>query len=111
MNFRQYKKKFAICRDDNGKMIYKGDIVKVWIPMETNTGHESRVFHNMLDGAFVLGSPAHAFMNDGKQTHRPLRDYLNQKPIPVHEWGVDEPKYQKGYCIKVRSFNKPIKGK
>jgi hypothetical protein len=30
MNFRQYKKKFAICRDDNGKMIYKGDIVKVW---------------------------------------------------------------------------------
>jgi hypothetical protein len=105
MNFRQYKKKFAICRDDNGKMIYKGDIVKVWLPMETNTGHESRVFHNMLDGAFVLGSPAHAFMNDGKQSHRSLRDYLNQEEIPVHHWGVDEPTYEKGYCVKIKSFN------
>lgn len=106
MNIKQYKKKFAICKDDNGKMIYRGDIVKVWLPCETGKPHESIVYHNMLDGAFINGSPAHSFMNDGKPQHRSLRDYLNQDSIPVHHWGVDEPEYQKGYCIKVKSFNK-----
>lgn len=105
-SIRQYKKKFAICRDDNGKMIYKGDIVQLWLPIETNTPHVSRVYHNMLDGAFVNGPKAHAFMNGGKPQHRSLRDYMNQEPIPIHEWGVDEPTYQKGMCIKVKSFNK-----
>lgn len=31
---------------------------------------------------------------------------MNQEPIPIHEWGVDEPTYQKGMCVKVKSFNK-----
>jgi hypothetical protein len=106
MNIRQYKKKYAICKDDNGKMIYRGDMVMLWSPMETSKHHLSRVYFNMLDGAFVDDTPVFDFLNDGKRGKRSLRDYLNQEPIPIHEWGVDEPTYKKGFCVKVRSFNK-----
>ena len=106
MKIRQYKKKFAICKDDNGKVIYKGDIVEVWLPHETNKGHISRVYFNMLDGAFIKGSPAHSFMNEGRESYRKLRDYMNQESVPISTFGIDEPTHTKGYCIKVKSFNK-----
>ena len=106
MKIRQYKKKFAICKDDNGKVIYKGDIVEVWLPHETNKGHSSRVYFNMLDGAFVKGSPAHSFMDEGGQNYRKLRDYMNQELVPIYTFGIDESTHTKGYCIKVKSFNK-----
>jgi hypothetical protein len=106
MKIQQYKKKFTICKDDNGKVIYKGDTVKIWLPSETSKGHTSVVYFNMVDGAFIKGSPAHSFMNEGRQSYRKLRDYLNQESIPMHAFGVDEPIPTKGYCIKVKSFNK-----
>jgi hypothetical protein len=106
MNIRQYKKKYAICVDDTGKMIYRGDIVRVWLPMETNTYHLSRVYFNMLDGAYIHSSPTHSFLNDGNPSNRNLRDYLNQTPIPIHTFGEETTELKKGFCIKVKSFNK-----
>lgn len=106
MNIRQYKKKYAICKDDNGKIIYRGDIVQLWSPMETSKPHVSRVYFNMLDGAYVEDTPAHSFMNKGEKSMRSLRGYLNQEPIPIHTWGIEEPEFQKGFCIKVKSFLK-----
>lgn len=104
MTKRQYKKRYAICEDDNGKMIYVGDTVEVWSPMETNKPHQSKVYFNMLDGTYIEDSPSHDFLNNGKRGYRGLRDYLNQKEIPIHYYGVEEPIYKKGYCIKVKSF-------
>lgn len=106
MKIRQYKKRFAICKDDNGKIIYAGDTVKLWLPLETSSEHVSKVYFNMLSGALVRCSPAHSFINEGRQSYRGLRDYLNQEPIPIHEYGSDVPTYKKGFCIKVKSFNK-----
>jgi hypothetical protein len=104
MNKRQYKKRYAICEDDNGKMIYAGDTVELWIPMETKNPHQSIVYFNMLDGAYVESSPAHDFMNNGKRGYRKLSGYLNQKAIPIYDYEKEEPEYKKGYCIKVKSF-------
>lgn len=104
MNKRQYKKKYAICEDDNGKMIYAGDTVELWIPMETKKPHQSIVYFSMLEGAYVEDSPAHDFMNGGKRGYRNLSWYLNQETFPIYTYGVEEPEYKKGYCIKVKSF-------
>lgn len=104
MNKRQYKKRYAICEDDNGKMIYVGDTVEVWNPIETNKPHQSEVYFNMLDGAYVEAAPVHDFLYGGKRGYRSLSDYLNQETIPIHIYGVEEPEYKKGYCIKVKSF-------
>lgn len=106
MTKRQYKKRYAICEDDNGKMIYVGDTVEVWIPVETNKPHQSEVYFNMLDGAYIEDSPVWDFMNDGKRGYRNLSDYIDQKEIPIRYHGLEDPVYKKGYCIKVKSFYK-----
>jgi hypothetical protein len=104
MNIRYYKKLYYICNDDNGKKIYAGDTVEVRLAMETKTSYQSVVYFNMLDGAYIDAHPGHIKM--GLSTHRSLGDYLNQKEIPMHTWGVDEPEMVRGFCKKVKSFYK-----
>lgn len=106
MNIRKYKKLFAICEDDDGKVIYPGDTVEVLIPWETRTPHRSRVCWNPLDGAFVDSHPAHQKMNVGSK-HRNLRDYIGQKDkpgVPIYDHPDDEEptERRKGYCRKVK---------
>lgn len=106
MTIRQYKKLYAICKDDNGKVIYAGDTVEVHLPIETSTPHQSKVYWNMLDGAFIKAHSAHKFLHDGNDSSRNLRDYLFQEPYPQYYVGKEEPVIEKGYCRKVKSFNK-----
>ncbi len=92
-----------------GKTIYAGDTVEVLLPWETHTPHQSKVFWNALDGAFINSHPAHNFLNDGKSKHRSLRDYMFQKDqpgVPMYDHPEDEKpsKRIKGFCRKVKSF-------
>ncbi len=101
------KKKTLICQDDNGNDIFHGDTVEVLIPWETSTSHQSAVYFNPLDGAFIDSHPAHIKMKMGSN-HRRLRDYLNQsegKGLPIYEHPDDEePKeWRKGFCKKVNN--------
>jgi len=102
MNIRHYKKLYYICKDDYGKKIYAGDTVEVRIPYETKSSHESVVYFNMLDGAFIDAHPGHVKM--GLSTHRNLSDYLNKEPMEIML--DDELTTVKTYCKKVKSFNK-----
>lgn len=103
MTIRQYKRKYFICKDDNGKMIYAGDTVEVQFPWETKTSHTSVVHWNRIDGAYVDSHPFHVRMNDGRMTHRSLRDYLGKQPqlLNYHD-DTSETKYTK--CVKIKSF-------
>lgn len=89
MTIRQYKKKYFICKDSNGKNLYVRDIVSLNISHETSTRYESMIYWNMLDGAFVDSHPAHIKIESSK--YRNLRDYIT---------GYN------GTCYKVKSFNK-----
>jgi hypothetical protein len=102
MNIRHYKKLYYICKDDNGKKIYAGDVVEVRIPWETKTSYQSVVYFNMLDGAFIDAHPGHVKM--GLSTHRSLRDFLDKEAIDIMV--DDELTTVKPYCKKVKSFYK-----
>lgn len=107
MNKRQYKKAYWICKDDDGKMIYAGDTVELFIPYETTRSYTAVVHWDRLHGAMVKGHPAHRFLNNGKAGWRPLSGYLNQdkKGFPIYAEGGDEtPTYRVGFCRKVKSF-------
>jgi hypothetical protein len=107
MTIRNYKKAFWIGKDSFGKMIYAGDTVEVWLPWETRSPHQSKVFWNRMDGAFIEAHPAHNKMHE-KVHHRDLRSYLDTEPLPI--WSYDEndegmiSRYQQGYVKKVKSF-------
>ena len=102
MNLRLYKKRYAICKDCQGKMIYWWDLVEVWNPVETRTPHQSRVYWNMLDGAFIEQHPSH--QKNNKIYHRSLNEYLNQDKIPLWDEDGELIGYQLGYVKKVKSF-------
>jgi hypothetical protein len=106
MNVRQYKKRYAICEDDNGRMIYPGDTVEVHMPWETHNSHQSRVYWNPLDGAYIDAHPGHRKMDLGSK-HRRLRDYIGlakEKGTPFFDHPDDEEPvvWRKGFCRKVR---------
>ena len=101
MNKRTYKKLYKICKDDFGKTIYAGDTVELYMPHELRTTWESKVFWNMLDGAWVNAHPSHIKMDLGKD--RDLRDYLNQKATPFYNGDDEIVEWKKGYCKKVKS--------
>ena len=105
MTIRQYKKKYFICKDDFGKMIYLGDTVEVWKPCETKP-YKSIVYWNRLDGAFVDGHPGHVKM--GHSTHRSLNEFFirNNPAIPVYDSFDDDalPTWKQGYVKKLKSF-------
>ena len=105
MTIRQYKKKYFICKDDFGKMIYLGDTVEVWMPCEAKP-YQSCVYWNRLDGAFIDGHPAHVKM--GISIHRNLSNFLmkNNPPVPVYDSFDDDavPTWKQGDVKKVKSF-------
>ena len=84
MNLRQYKKKFFICLDNNGKKVYKDDSVELHLPHETKSAYQSIVYWNMIDGAFVDSHPVHVNINRANY-QRGLRDYLNEYSICVKD--------------------------
>jgi len=88
MTIRLYKKRYFICLDDNKKKIYVGDTVEVHLSHETHTPHQSIVYWNMLDGAFIESHPAHKRLGS---SHRDLGNYINKC---------------NSKCVKVKSFNK-----
>lgn len=104
MNIRQYKKKYAICRDDNGKMIYAGDIVEVFNPLHSYVPHKSMVFWSALMGAWIDSHPAQKLLSQKENDKTPLYLYLNQKPI---NWRDDSGVSVKknGYCKKIKSYS------
>jgi hypothetical protein len=104
MTIRQYKKRYAICKDDNGKVIYAGDTVELNIPWETSSTYQSKVYWSMLHGAFVDSHPAHISLQ-GRNNHRNLSDFLNQEPIKI-TYDTGEQKTKCGCCRKVKSFYK-----
>ena len=108
MTIKAYKKKYVICKDDDGKTIYAGDTVEVLIPWETMKPHQSKVYWSALDGAMVESHPAHKILGTGNG-YRHLRDYLNQKnsngmAIWENEEDTKPKSYVKGFCRKVKNF-------
>lgn len=107
MTIRNYKKAFWIGRDSFGKMIYAGDTVEVWSPMETRTPHQAIVLWNRMDGAFIEAHPSHIKI-EKEIHHRDLRYYFDDTPIPIWEYNPDGEdkivRYEKGYVKKIKSF-------
>ena len=105
MTIRQYKKKYFICKDDFGKMIYRGDTVEVWSPGETKA-YKSVVYWNRLDGAFIDSHPGHVKL--GISRHRNLSGFFirNNPPVPIYDSFEDDAEltWQQGYVIKIKSF-------
>ena len=88
-----------ICNDSFGNRIYPGDVVELFIGIETRTAWKSHVYWNMLDGAFVEAHPAHKAMK--LSTHRNLRDFLGKEDIRIpNEDGNIE--VLNTYCQKVK---------
>ena len=101
MNKRYYKKHFLICKDDQGKNIYAGDTVELFVPMETSTPWQSIVYWDMLHGAWVDSHPTHVNMLGNKM--RTLYPLLNQAAIPIYIYGVEDPEIKIGYVKKIKS--------
>ena len=111
MKIRTYKKKYWISKDDDGKMIYAGDTVELWIPYETQKPYQSIVYWDRLHGALVDRHPAHRWMDRGSN-YRRLLEYMNQdkRGFPLYSFddeGNEICNYRVGYCRKVKSFYEP----
>lgn len=106
MTIKSYKKKYFICKDDNGKMIYAGDTVEVNLPWETKSSYQSIVYWNRLNGALLEPHPTHVKM--GHSNYRKLSDFLGKQEhkswIPTTD--EEDDKFDISYtkCIKVKSF-------
>jgi len=97
-------RKLYICNDSFGSRINAGDIVELFMPWEMHSSWTSKVYWNVLDGAFVDAHPGHRKM--GLSTHRNLRDFLDREPVRV-ENGEGEVEVLRTYCKKVK--NKKIR--
>lgn len=75
--------KILLCKDANGKNIYPGDTVELFIGMEMKSSWKSKVFWNPLDGAFVNAHPGHVKMKLAK--HRDLRSFIDVNPVTVKD--------------------------
>ena len=108
MTIKHYKKEYHICRDDDGKMIYAGDLLELQIPWETRTSYQSRVYWDRLHGAYVDAHPSHIKM--GHSNIRGLGDFANKQSIKIWEGddknGMDIFSYKYTICKKVKSFYK-----
>jgi hypothetical protein len=93
------KNKLYICNDSFGSRVNTGDTVELYIPWEMKTTWTSKVYWNMLDGAFVDAHPGHVKMGLGG--HRNLRDFLDREPIRTENQD-GEIEVLKTYCKKVK---------
>ena len=94
------KKKIYICNDSFGSRINVGDTVELMMGVEMSTSWTSRVYWNMLDGAFVDAHPGHRKMGLG--VHRRLRDFLGKEDIEVNVIGGGT-EMMKTYCKKIKN--------
>jgi hypothetical protein len=91
--------KVYICKDSNGKKIYSGDIVELYMPWEMHSPWKSEVYWNPLDGAFVDAHPGHVKMK--LSFHRSLREFLFREPMKI-ENEDNEIEILEAYCKKVK---------
>lgn len=96
---RNKKNKMYICNDTFGSRIYAGDKVELMMGIEMHSSWTSRVYWNMLDGAFVDAHPGHRKM--GLSFHRNLREFLDREDIETFDID-DNPVTLKTYCKKVK---------
>ena len=106
MNIRQFKKKYYLCKDDFGNKLYPGDTVEILLSIGNKHPYQSKIYWNMVDGAFIDASPTTIFVNDGRKTHSSLRSVLNQEPFYYNQYDSDEMVAQYGYCKKIKSVCK-----
>ena len=101
MTIKQYKKKYYICKDDNGKMIYAGDTVELCHPLEIKSSYQSKVYWNRVDGAFVNPHPTHVKI--GITSYKTLSGFLGKQEFKIY-YNDDEFNTYQTKCIKVKSF-------
>lgn len=104
MKLRDFKKRYFLGKDDFGNNLYPGDLVELWVPIETRHPYTTEIHWNMIDGAFVDGHPAHVLL--GHNESRRLSSFIDRKPISYHreyEDGSTKLVTEKGYCKKVKS--------
>lgn len=89
----------VICNDSFGQRIYPGDTVELFMGIEMRTPWKSKVYWNMLDGAFVDAHPGHRKM--GLSVHRSLREFLDREDIRIPNQD-GEIEVLKTYCKKVK---------
>jgi hypothetical protein len=97
---RNKKNKNYICNDSFGRRINVGDTVELMMGIEMHSSWISKVYWNMIDGAFVDAHPGHRKMGLG--VHRSLRDFLNREDIKIsnQDGGIET---VKTYCKKIKT--------
>jgi hypothetical protein len=94
--------KVYICNDSFGSRINVGDTVELFMGIEMSSPWTSKVYWNMLDGAFVDAHPGHRKMK--LAFHRNLREFIDREPIKV-EIEDGEIEELKTYCKKIKNKN------
>jgi hypothetical protein len=92
--------KLYICNDSFGSRINAGDIVELCMEWEMASTWTSKVYWNVLDGAFVDAHPGHVKM--GLAFHRSLREFIDREPMKI-ENEDGEIEVLKTYCKKVKN--------
>lgn len=106
MTIKEYKKRYYICEDDFGNKLYAGDTVELYSPMELKTSWTSKIYWSVLYGACVDSHPTHKIMHNNPDKQRHLYTLLNQEPWIIWDTKDNCEKTYKGYCKKIKSFNK-----
>jgi len=103
MSIKQYKKKYKLGKDSFNKILYVGDEVELFNGLEMRNTWKSKIYWNMIDGAFVDAHPGHVKM--GLLKFRNLREFLDKVPfmVPDHEGNLQTLEV---YCKKIKSFYK-----
>jgi hypothetical protein len=96
--------KLYICNDSFGSRINVGDTVELCMEWEMSSTWTSKVYWNVLDGAFVDAHPGHVKM--GLAFHRNLREFIDREPMKI-ENEDGEIEVLRTYCKKVK--NKKIR--
>lgn len=89
-----------------GKNIYVGDTVELYCPVEIKSSWTSIVYWSMLYGAWVDSHPSHKILHNNPNLQRELYSLLNQEEYNIYTVGENTPTLYKGYCKKIKSFNK-----
>jgi hypothetical protein len=82
---KEHKKKYLIGEDSFGNKLYVGDEVELEMTWEVSSKWRSKIYFNMMDGAFIDAHPAHISMK--LSVHRDLREIITN-----------------GSCLKTKNF-------